>query len=217
MNGPASYPENAPRQGMDYGETEDVQQSHAAIAREKSNRASVVNHFSLAHRNLRTGGIFRWRLPWALLGKFQRRRPRPARRPAANKKGGGPQGAAATAETDTARPRQKISGQLRHLSSSQWPWRCRSISTAGWFGVYNRGSRRPGMIVLKGLQGPVTVKGQKFGSAVMQPWDKTLNDQNCRRPDLRAERVKQRQCGDGRANCRSAQGAGQSSRFIHRA
>ena len=33
------------------------------------------------------------------------------------------------------------------------------------------------MVVLKGLQGPVTVKGQKFGSAVMQPWDKTLNDQ----------------------------------------
>src|SRR2546425_12618104 len=38
------------------------------------------------------------------------------------------------------------------------------------------GSRRPAMIVLKGLQGPVTVKGQKFGSAVMQPWDKTLTD-----------------------------------------
>ncbi len=36
---------------------------------------------------------------------------------------------------------------------------------------------RPAMIVLKGLQGPVTVKGQKFGSAVMQPWDKTLTDQ----------------------------------------
>ena len=32
------------------------------------------------------------------------------------------------------------------------------------------------MIVLKGLQGPLTVKGQ-YGSAVMQPWEKTLNDQ----------------------------------------
>src|SRR5919204_6236645 len=39
------------------------------------------------------------------------------------------------------------------------------------------GSRRPAMIVLKGLTGPVTVKGQQFGSAVMQPWDKTLTDQ----------------------------------------
>jgi len=33
------------------------------------------------------------------------------------------------------------------------------------------------MIVLKGLQGPLTVKGQHYGSAVMQPWEKTLNDQ----------------------------------------
>ena len=32
------------------------------------------------------------------------------------------------------------------------------------------------MIVLKGLQGPVKVKGQQFGTAVMQPWDKTLTD-----------------------------------------
>ena len=32
------------------------------------------------------------------------------------------------------------------------------------------------MIVMKGLQGPVTVKGQQFGAAVMQPWDKTLTD-----------------------------------------
>jgi mono/diheme cytochrome c family protein len=38
------------------------------------------------------------------------------------------------------------------------------------------GSRRPAMIVLKGLQGPVKVKGQEYGSAVMQPWDKTLTD-----------------------------------------
>src|SRR5438105_11040217 len=40
----------------------------------------------------------------------------------------------------------------------------------------NGGSRRMGMIVLKGLQGPVKVKGQQFGTAVMQPWDKTLTD-----------------------------------------
>jgi mono/diheme cytochrome c family protein len=39
------------------------------------------------------------------------------------------------------------------------------------------GSRRPAMIVLKGLQGPVKVKGQQYGTAVMQPWDKTLTDQ----------------------------------------
>src|SRR5207244_9716774 len=38
------------------------------------------------------------------------------------------------------------------------------------------GSRRMAMIVLKGLQGPVEVKGQQYGTAVMQPWDKTLTD-----------------------------------------
>ena len=38
------------------------------------------------------------------------------------------------------------------------------------------GTRRLGMIVLKGLEGPLTVKGAQYGSAVMQPWEKTLND-----------------------------------------
>ena len=38
------------------------------------------------------------------------------------------------------------------------------------------GTRRLGMIVLKGLEGPLTVKGVQYGSAVMQPWEKTLND-----------------------------------------
>src|SRR5438477_12526275 len=33
------------------------------------------------------------------------------------------------------------------------------------------------MIVRKGLQGLVEVKGQQYGTAVMQPWDKTLTDQ----------------------------------------
>ena len=43
--------------------------------------------------------------------------------------------------------------------------------------IINGGARRHVMIVLKGLQGPVTVKGQHYGSAVMQPWEKTLTDQ----------------------------------------
>jgi len=42
--------------------------------------------------------------------------------------------------------------------------------------ITNGGSRRAAMVVMKGLQGPVTVKGQKFGSAVMQPWE-SLGDQ----------------------------------------
>jgi mono/diheme cytochrome c family protein/plastocyanin len=38
------------------------------------------------------------------------------------------------------------------------------------------GTRRLGMIVLKGLQGPLQVRGAQYGSAVMQPWEKTLTD-----------------------------------------
>ena len=34
MNGPGS--ENRPRQGMDYGETQEVHDTHAAIIREKA-------------------------------------------------------------------------------------------------------------------------------------------------------------------------------------
>ena len=38
-------------------------------------------------------------------------------------------------------------------------------------------TKRLGMILLKGAEGPMTVKGAQYGSAVMQPWEKTLNDQ----------------------------------------
>ena len=39
----------------------------------------------------------------------------------------------------------------------------------------NGGSRRLGMILLKGLQGPVTVEGHQFNGA-MPAWEKTLTD-----------------------------------------
>jgi cytochrome c len=42
--------------------------------------------------------------------------------------------------------------------------------------ITNGGSHRAAMVVMKGLQGPITVKGQKYGSAVMQPWE-SLGDQ----------------------------------------
>jgi hypothetical protein len=41
----------------------------------------------------------------------------------------------------------------------------------------NGGTHRLAMIVLKGLQGPVKVKGAQYGTAVMQSWEGTLNDQ----------------------------------------
>ena len=63
---------------------------------------------------------------------------------------------------------------------------CHQMSGLGVAGQYpplagseftNGGSRRAAMIVLKGLEGPVKVKGEMYGTAVMQPWDKTLTDQ----------------------------------------
>jgi mono/diheme cytochrome c family protein len=40
----------------------------------------------------------------------------------------------------------------------------------------NGGSRRLGMILLKGLQGPVTVEGKQFGAAAMPAWGTSLTD-----------------------------------------
>src|SRR5436853_121439 len=37
--------------------------------------------------------------------------------------------------------------------------------------------KREPRVGLEGLQGPMKVKGQQFGTAVMQPWDKTFTDQ----------------------------------------
>lgn len=62
---------------------------------------------------------------------------------------------------------------------------CHQASGTGVAGQYpplagseyvNGGTRRLGMILLKGLQGPLKVKGAQYGSAVMQPWEKTLSD-----------------------------------------
>ena len=94
------------------------------------------------------------------------------------KKAAGPQGAQQAAELSPRDRGKKIFAancQTCHQANGlgvagQYPPLAGSEFTTG-------GSRRPAMIVLKGLQGPVTVKGQKFGAAVMQPWDKTLTDQ----------------------------------------
>src|ERR1700724_4467437 len=94
------------------------------------------------------------------------------------KKVGGPQGAQQATELSPHDRGKKVFSancQTCHQANGegvagQYPPLAGSEFTTG-------GSQRPAMIVMKGLQGPVTVKGQKFGTAVMQPWDKTLTDQ----------------------------------------
>jgi len=167
------------RQGTDYGEFEEVQQVHAAIQREKREPRVGLEPLSIwliAVYGLAVffGGAYLGRYS----GNFSGDGLDPLGGPPPAKKGGGPQGEQQQAELTPHDRGKKIFAancQTCHQANGvgvpgQYPPLAGSEFTTG-------GSRRPAMIVLKGLQGPVTVKGQKFGSAVMQPWDKTLTDQ----------------------------------------
>ena len=167
------------RQGMDYGETSDVQEVHAAIQREKREPRVGLEPLSIwliavYGIAIFTGGAYLGRYS----GNFSGDGLDPLGGPPPAKKGGGPQAQQQQAELSPRDRGKKIFAancQTCHQANGlgvpgQYPPLAGSEFTTG-------GSKRPAMIVLKGLQGPVTVKGQKFGSAVMQPWDKTLTDQ----------------------------------------
>ena len=174
-------PERQPRQGMDYGETEDLQEVHASIQREKRDPRAGLEPLSLWLIGVYGVAVF---FGGAYLGRFAGDfsgdgldplggAPQQARGGA-----GGGDGQATAAELTPAQRGKKIfsancatchqgsgvgiAGQYPPLNQSEW---------------VTGSTKRLGMILLKGLQGPLTVKGQQYGSAVMQPWDKTLNDQ----------------------------------------
>lgn len=179
MNGSSSAPERRVRQGMDYGETEDVHQTHAAIQREKREPRAGLEPLSLWLIAIYGLAIF---FGGAYLGRYS-----------GNFSGDGldPLGGA---------PRQKKDGQSQNdgpkleLTSAERGKKifsancavCHQPNGLGAAGqgypplagseIVNGGSKRVGMIVLKGLTGPITVKGVQYGTAVMQPWDKTLSD-----------------------------------------
>jgi mono/diheme cytochrome c family protein len=167
-------------QGMDYGEQADVQQVHAAVQREKREPrvgAEPLSIWLIAVYGLAVffGGAYLGRYS----GNFSGDALDPyGGEPQAMKKVTGPQGAQQVAELSPRDRGKKIFAancQTCHQANGlgvagQYPPLAGSEFTIG-------GSRRPAMIVLKGLQGPVTVKGQQYGAAVMQPWEKTLTDQ----------------------------------------
>lgn len=173
-------PQGRSGQGMDYGETEEVGKVHAAIRREKVEPRVGLEPLSIWLIGVYGLAIF---FGGAYLGRFSGNfsgdgldpmggAPHPVKAGAA-----GP-GAAQTAELSPADRGKKI------FSANCAT--CHQASGLGVAGQYpplagseyvNGSTRRLGMIVLKGLQGPLTVKGAQFGSAVMQPWDKTLSDQ----------------------------------------
>lgn len=168
------------RQGMDYGEGEDVQETHAAIQREKREPRAGLEPLSLWLIALYGLAVF---FGGAYLGRYSGNFSGDGLdplggAPRAAKKGGGEEVAAQAVELTPAERGKKI------FSANCAT--CHQMTGLGVAGQYpplagseivNGGSRLPAMIVLKGLTGPITVKGQQFGSAVMQPWEKTLNDQ----------------------------------------
>jgi len=180
MNDQTPDPSSLTRQGMDYGETSDVQEVHAAIQREKREPRVGLEPLSiwliaLYGLAIFTGGAYLGRYS----GNFSGDGLDPLGGPPPAKKGAlGPGGGGPVQELTPHDRGKKIFAancQTCHQANGlgvpgQYPPLAGSEFTTG-------GSKRPAMIVLKGLQGPVTVKGQKFGSAVMQPWDKTLTDQ----------------------------------------
>ena len=180
MNDQPPDPSSLTRQGMDYGETSDVQEVHAAIQREK--REPRVGLEPLSIWLIATYGLAIF-LGGAYVGRysgsFSGDSLDPLGGPPPSKKVGaaGPGGGQAQELTPAERGKKIFSANCQT---------CHQTNGEGVPGQYpplagseftNGGSRRMGMIVLKGLQGPVKVKGQQFGSAVMQPWDKTLTDQ----------------------------------------
>jgi mono/diheme cytochrome c family protein len=165
-------------QGMDYGEQADVLQVHAAVQREKREPrvgAEPLSIWLIAIYGLAVffGGAYLGRYS----GNFFTGGLDPMGAPPAPKKavaGPGGEQAAELSPRDRGKKVFAANCQTCHQANGegvagQYPPLAGSEFTIG-------GSRRPAMIVLKGLQGPVKVKGQQYGSAVMQPWDKTLTD-----------------------------------------
>ena len=154
---------------------------HAAIQREKREPRVGLEPLSIWLIVVYGFAIF---FGGAYLGrylrKFQRRRSRSVPRPAAPKKGADGPGSANRQQSNLS-PRER--GKKIFSANCQTCHQANGLGVPGQYPplagseIVNGGSRRPATIVMKGLQGPVTVKGQRFGAAVMQPWEKTLTDQ----------------------------------------
>ena len=179
MNESSSTPERRVRQGMDYGETEDVHQVHAAIQREKREPRVGLEPLSLWLIAIYGLAIF---FGGAYLGRFSGNfsgdgldplggAPRPTKAGATGPGGPAPELSQADRGKKIFSANCAVCHQPNGLGAAGQGYPPLAGSE-----YVNGGTKRLGMIVLKGLQGPLTVKGQSYGTAVMQPWDKTLSD-----------------------------------------
>ena len=220
MNESTPTPEPHSGQGMDYSEIADVQDVHAAVQREK--REPRVGREPLSIWLIAVYGLAVF-FGGAYLGRFSGNFSGEALDPYGGemptmKKVTGPHGAEQAAELSPHDRGKKIFAancQTCHQANGlgvagQYPPLAGSEFTTG-------GSHRMAMIVLKGLQGPVKVKGQQYGicrdAALGQNVDRS---KACRRYHVRAKRVgEQRQSRHRRANRRVTQRSRESSKFIH--
>lgn len=177
-NTPAPQPHRV-GQGMDYAEHDDVQQVHAAVQREKREPRVGMEPLSIWLIVVYGLAIF---LGGAYLGRysgnFSADSLDPAVVPTAKKTTGGPTGGEQQAELSPAERGKKVFAancQVCHQADGNGS-QAQGYPPLAGSEITNGGSRRAAMVVLKGLQGPITVKGQQFGSAVMQPWE-SLGDQ----------------------------------------
>src|SRR3954466_623079 len=164
---------------MDYSEHDDVQQVHAATAREKREPRVGMEPLSIWLIVIYGLAIF---LGGAYLGRyagnFSGDSLDPAVIPVAKKTTGGPAGGGQQAELSPVERGKKVFSancQVCHQADGNGSQGQGYPPLAG-SEITNGGSRRAAMVVLKGLQGPITIKGQQYGSAVMQPWE-SLGDQ----------------------------------------
>jgi mono/diheme cytochrome c family protein len=180
MNENSPAPERRVRQGMDYGETEDVQRTHAAIQREKLEPRVGLEPLSMWLIGIYGLAVF---FGGAYLGRYS-----------GNFSGDGldPLGGAPRSTRTNGTPADPPqvpdlgpAGRGKKIFSAN----CAVCHQPNGLGADGQGypplagsewvmggTKRLGMILLKGLEGPITVKGKPYGSAVMQPWDKTLTD-----------------------------------------
>ena len=179
MNENSPAPERRVRQGMDYGETEDVQQVHAAIQREKREPLAGLEPLSVWLIAIYGLAIF---FGGAYLGRYSGNFGGDGLDPfvgvSSQKKG--PQGPGTGPSTELS---QADRGKKIYSANCTVCHQANGLGAAGQgyppladSEYVNGGTKRLGMIVLKGLTGPITVKGVQYGTAVMQPWDKTLTD-----------------------------------------
>ncbi len=165
---------------MDYGESEDVQKVHAAIQREKQEPRVGLEPLSLWLIGIYALAVF---FGGAYLGRFSGSFSGDSLDPGivpTKSHGPGPGGGG-------QQPQQELTPAER--GKKVFAANCAVCHQASGLGsqsqgypplagseITNGGSRRAAMVVMKGLQGPITVKGQQYGSAVMQPWE-SLGDQ----------------------------------------